>query len=67
MHQVLKTLFLAVCLLAAAFFANFFGFISIPWLDINSVPTYGGGAQATDAAMKKFLDLDDSGETDPSD
>ena len=45
MHQVLKTFFLAACLLVAAFFANYFGYVSIPWLEINAVPTYGGEAK----------------------
>lgn len=67
MHHVLKTFFLAAFLLIAAFFANFFGFVSIPWLELNDVPTYGGEAQATDAAMKKALETDDTAETRQSD
>ena len=67
MHQALKAFLLAVCLLVAAFFANFFGFVSIPWLDINDVATYGGEAKAKDAAMKKALGMDDTGQTEQSD
>ena len=58
MHQVLRTLFLAACLLVAAFFANYFGYISIPWLEINSVPTYGGKAQSTEEAIKQALSVE---------
>jgi len=58
MHQVLKIFFLAACLLVAAFFANYFGYVSIPWLEINTVPTYGGGAKATDSAVKQALEVE---------
>ena len=55
MHQVLKIFLLAACLLVAAFFANYFGYVSIPWLEINEVPTYGGEARATDEAVKQVM------------
>ena len=58
MHQVLKIFFLATCLLAAAFFANYFGYVSIPWLEINAVPTYGGEAKATDEAVKQAIEVE---------
>jgi hypothetical protein len=58
MHQVLKTFFLAACLLVAAFFANYFGYVSIPWLEINTVPTYGDKATATDKAVKQALEVE---------
>ena len=58
MHQVLKTFFLAACLLVAAFFANYFGYISIPWLDVNTVPTYGDKAQSTEEAVKEALSVE---------
>lgn len=57
MYKVLKMIFLVVFLLAAAFFANYFGFVSIPWLDVNAVPTYGTDMQHShDAAEKVFND-----------
>ena len=57
MNSVMKIFILAAAILAAAFFANLFGFVSIPWLDINSVPTYGGSAnQADQAAQEVFKD-----------
>jgi len=58
MHQVLKIFFLAAGLLVAAFFANYFGYVSIPWLEINAVPTYGGVAKATDSAVKQAIEVD---------
>ena len=57
MHQVLKILFLSACLLVAAFFANYFGYVSIPWLEIDAVPTYGGEAKAKDEAVKQALEV----------
>ena len=60
MHQVLKIFFLAACLLVAAFFANYFGYVSIPWLEFNAVPTYGGEAQATDEAVKQVIEAEKS-------
>ena len=56
MHQVLKIFFLAACLLVAAFFANYFGYISIPWMEMNAVPTYGGEVKASDEAVKQVLE-----------
>jgi hypothetical protein len=57
MYKAMKIFFLAAFLLAAAFFANYFGFVSIPWLDVNAVPTYGTDMQQShDAAEKVFGD-----------
>jgi hypothetical protein len=58
MHQVLKIFFLAGCLLVAAFFANYFGYVSIPWLEINSVSTYGGDARSTHEAVEQALEVE---------
>jgi hypothetical protein len=58
MHQVLKIFFLAACLLVAAFFANYFGYVSIPWLELNAVPTYGGQAKAADEAVKQLIETE---------
>ena len=60
MHQVLKIFFLAACLLVAAFFANYFGYVSIPWLEINAVPTYGDNVKATDEAVKQVIEAEKS-------
>ena len=43
-------------LLIAAFFANHFGLVSIPWLDVKSVATYGGDAVRSDDAVRKVLE-----------
>ena len=64
MHQVLKMFFLAACLLVAAFFANYFGYVSIPWLKINEVPTYGGAVKATDEAVKQALEVEKADNSD---
>ena len=56
MYKVMKFFIFVGILLVTAFFANYFGFISIPWLDVNSVPTYGSDAVRTDDAVKKLFD-----------
>ena len=43
-----------VVLFVAAFFANHFQVVSIPWLDLPQVPTYAGNAQNTDEQLKKI-------------
>ncbi|CAB1076239.1 hypothetical protein JY97_17295 [Alkalispirochaeta odontotermitis] len=58
MHQVVKKFFLLVCLLVAAFFANYFGYLSIPWLDIDVFPAFSDATEASDQAMKQALDFD---------
>ncbi len=55
MQPVIKTFLLVVILLIAAFFANYFGVVSIPWLDINPVPTYGDDAARSDKTVKKVF------------
>lgn len=60
MQQVLKIFFLAACLLVAAFFANYFGYVSIPWLEINAVPTYGDDVKAADQAVKQVIEAEKS-------
>lgn len=55
MYKIIKIFFLAFFLLVAAFFANYFELVSIPWLEINDIPTYGDDVkQAHDAAQKVF-------------
>jgi hypothetical protein len=56
MYKVMKFFIFVGIILVAAFFANYFGFVSIPWLDVNSVPTYSGDAVRTDEAVKKLFD-----------
>jgi hypothetical protein len=56
MQSIIKIFFLAAALLVAAFCANFFGLVSIPWLDINSVPTYSGNSIRTDTMLKKTFE-----------
>jgi hypothetical protein len=56
MAKVIKIFGLFAALLTAAFFANYFGFISVPWLDINSVPTYSDNAKRTTEAVKDVFE-----------
>ena len=55
MQSVIKIFFLAAVLVVAAFFANRYGFVSIPWLEFNSVPTYSGDAIRTDNSLKEAI------------
>jgi len=64
MHQVMKIFFLAACLLVAAFFANYFGYVSIPWLDLHAVPTYGGEVKAADEAVKQTIEAEKADNTE---
>ena len=56
MYKVMKIFIFVGALLVAAFFANYFGFVSIPWLDVKSVATYGGNAVRSDEAVKNVFE-----------
>ena len=56
MFGAMKILIFIVALLAGAFFANHLGFVSIPWLDISSVPTYSDDAVRSEGALKKIFE-----------
>lgn len=56
MQSIIKLFFLAGALLVAAFLANSYGLVSIPWLDLNSVPTYGEDAIHTEDTLKKAFE-----------
>jgi hypothetical protein len=56
MYNAMKILIFAAALAVAVFFANLFGYVSIPWLDVNSVPTYSDDANRSDQAAKKALE-----------
>ena len=56
MQSIIKLFLLAATLFVVAFFANRFGLVSIPWLDINSVPTYSDDAIRTDNSLKKAFE-----------
>ncbi len=56
MQQVIKMFVLAAALLVGAFFANDYGIISIPWLDLNQVTTYGDDANRSNDAVKKIFE-----------
>ena len=56
MYKVMKMFIFVGVLLIVAFFANYFGLISIPWLDVNSVTTYSDDAIRSDEAAKKLFE-----------
>lgn len=56
MQTIIKIFFLSVALFVAAFFANYFDLVSIPWLDINTVPKYSEDAIRTDDTLKEAFD-----------
>jgi hypothetical protein len=53
MQTVIKIFFLAGVLLVAGYIANYFEWVSIPWLEFNDVPTYSEGAVRTDNTLKE--------------
>ena len=55
MKNVIKLFGLAAFLIVVAFFANYFGFVSIPWLEFNSVPTYSDSAIRADETVKEVF------------
>ena len=56
MQTVIKIFFLAGALLVAGFVANYFGWVSIPWLEFNDVPTYSEDAIRTDNTIKEAFE-----------
>ena len=56
MFKAMKFLILVAAILVVAFFANHLGYVSIPWLDVNSVPTYSGNAVRSDQAAKQVFE-----------
>jgi hypothetical protein len=56
MYNAMKILIMAAAIMVGAFFANLFGFVSIPWLDVNSVTTYGDDANQSDRAVQKVFE-----------
>ena len=55
MKKIIMLFGLAAVLLIAAFFANYFRIVSIPWLEFNSVPTYSDGAIRSDQTVKEVF------------
>ena len=56
MYNGMKIFIIAAAIMGVAFFANLFGFVSIPWLDVNSVATYGDDANRSDQAAQKAFE-----------
>ena len=53
MQTVIKIFFLAGALVVAGYFANYFGWVSIPWLEFNDVPNYSDASVRTDNTLKE--------------
>ena len=53
MQTVIKIFFLAGVLLVAGYIANYYGWVSIPWLEFNDVPNYSDDAVRTHNTLKE--------------
>ena len=51
-----KLIFLAMTLLIAAFLANYFRVVSIPWLEVPQVTTYTEKSQQEEKMLEKLGD-----------
>jgi hypothetical protein len=56
MQIFFKVLSWGALLLVVAFLANYYELVSIPWLDVNDVPTYGEDAVRTKTALEEAFD-----------
>ena len=56
MQTLIKIFFLGAMLLVVAFLANYYELVSIPWLDVNDVATYGDDAVRTNSALEEAFD-----------
>ena len=56
MQTLIKIFFWGAMLLVVAFLANYYDLISIPWLEVNDVATYGEDAVHTNSALEKVFD-----------
>ena len=53
MQTVIKIFFLAGALLVAGYVANYYEWVSIPWLEFNDVPNYSDNAVRTHNTLKE--------------
>jgi len=56
MSTLIKIFSWGALLLVVAFLVNYYDLVSIPWLDINDVPTYSEDAVRTDSVLKKAFE-----------
>lgn len=56
MQTLIKVFFWGAMLLVVAFLANYYELVSIPWLDINDVPTYADDAGRTNTVLEKAFE-----------
>ena len=56
MQTLFKILSWGAILLVIGFLANYYELVSIPWLDVNDVPTYSGDAVRTNSVLEKAFE-----------
>ena len=56
MQTLIKIFFWGAMLLVVAFLANYYELVSIPWLDVNDVATYGEDAVRTNTVLEEVFD-----------
>ena len=56
MQTVIKIFFLAGALLVAGYIANYYDWVSIPWLEFNDVPNYSDDDVRTNNTLKEAFE-----------
>jgi len=56
MQTLIKIFFWGAMLLVVAFLANYYELVSIPWLDVNDVATYGEDAVRAETVLEEVFD-----------
>ena len=56
MQTLIKIFFWGAMLLVVAFLANYYELVSIPWLEVNDVATYGEDAVRTNTVLEEVFD-----------
>lgn len=56
MQTLIKIFFWGAMLLVVAFLANYYELVSISWLEVNDVATYGEDAVRTNTVLEEVFD-----------
>jgi len=56
MQTLIKIFFWGAMLLVVAFLENYYELVSIPWLDVNDVATYGEDAVRAETVLEEVFD-----------
>ena len=56
MQTLIKIFFWGAMLLVVAFLANYYELVSIPWLEVNDVATYGEDAVRANTVLEEVFD-----------